>query len=595
MSSQVRMLDGPTMLTKIDRVLKFPSSNTPTDPDNETMELPSLKNYLPPGTDFDAADALRALYRTHCIAVIDSFRFCKEKALYHSFTSFHGTLTVPVQKLLAHPDLAPWIRECDWLMYQKMIRQVAPLALQVMPVKVIDTFKAISMKLGQHILNTFQNHPAHVVDARYGPAKTFAGLINRLLRVNATAHAAANLLTDANNRSQMWIDWSHNVDVVNVVETALPSGCDHFGILIVLIDHIRELLGPLETVYYERMFAIYKGAIEKPYPPLPYLMDGQDDHDGDGTKGVLDRWTMFLTWIPTRYPNVDARAIIYAVTHLGASAMNDLTMAQAPSFGCWHVTKTWVDEMILWLAEMGGFLDSSPKVRDLRSLKRSATSAGFDLEDDFTSHRGSRPRTSQSEVPRRPNRYDGPDLHNSNNDLHTPRPMDGIAHQQSHDHTRPTASYGQQKPSSHHTSYGQPPRPLHNGYNYSAVPNPQSYTQGMMFQDGGYAGHNIDQSSTTKLDLSQAQMHRSIRTHDIPSSTVYKPSTPSPTFREPVSIHPSHMRKTSEIQGESTEDSGIGQDIEPSPQPTPAKSIVDYGAFVGNSTTASDPADEVVC
>jgi regulatory factor X len=89
----------------------------PEDP--AALILPDITPYLPHRTDPDAAQALFALYRTHCTSLIDSVRFCKEKQFFRLFSSFHGTLTVPVQKLFAQREVTPWIRECDWIMYQK--------------------------------------------------------------------------------------------------------------------------------------------------------------------------------------------------------------------------------------------------------------------------------------------------------------------------------------------------------------------------------------------------------------------------------------------------------------------------------------------
>lgn len=390
---------GPNMVR---RQLNFPTQQEPPYAHNEPIELPSLTNYLPDGTDPDASGALVALYRTHCISVIDCFRFCKERMFWHHFTSFHGTLTVPVQKLLAHPKVTAWIRECDWLMYQKMIRFVSPLALQVMPIKVIDTFRSISVKLVHHISNTFQNHPHHVRDAKMGPASIFAGLIDRLLRVNATAHAAANMLTNDANRDQMWHDWICFVRPTGVVESTLPC-CGYSRTLRILLLEVGELLGPLRSITYQGMQQVFANAQADPgpnYKPLVY-----NELDDSSTSGVLDRWTAFLHDLPSRFPEVDARQLIWIVGEVSSACIRDITMAQALSFGSWWVTKVWVDEMLRWIAEKGGFLESGPSSTNMRPKKRTAAAADLDNDEDAKIQGGSRPRTGVSEAndgPRHP-------------------------------------------------------------------------------------------------------------------------------------------------------------------------------------------------
>ena len=379
----------------VSRVLNFPTQEEPPYAHNEPIELPSLQSYLPTGTDPDAANALVALYRTHCISVIDSFRFCKEKMFWHHFTSFHGTLTVPVQKLLAHPKIASWIKESDWLMYQKMIRFVSPLALQVMPQKVTETFRNIANRLGTHISTTFQTHPQHVRDAKLGPATIFAGLIDRLLRVNATAHAAANMLTNDANRDQMWRDWVYYVKPVSVVESSLP-GRGYTRTLQILTNEIRELLGPLRAVSYSGMQPIYANAASS--AGQEYLPPSHPEMEASSTSGGLDRWTTFLYNLSSRFAGIDARLLLHCVGEVGSAALRDITMAQALSFGSWWVTKVWVDEMLQWMAEKGGFLENSPSSMEMRPQKRSAYEAGFGVNEKETEgHGGSRPRTGVSD------------------------------------------------------------------------------------------------------------------------------------------------------------------------------------------------------
>ena len=387
------------------RQLKFPTQQETPQANSEPIELPNVKGFLPAGTDLDAADALVALYRTHCVSVIDCFRFCKEKMFWHHFTSFHGTLTVPVQKLLAHPDLAPWVTECDWLMYQRMIRFVSPLALQVMPPKIIETFRSISVRLSGHINNTFSNHPQHVRDAKLGPATVFAGLIDRLLRVNATAHAAANILTNDVNRDQMWYDWVYCVRPVSAAESSLPSG-GYTRTIQILSNDVRELLGPLRAISYQGMQPIYASAASSNYSP-----HSNAELDDSSTSGVLDRWTTFLHELPSRFPGVDARTILHCAGEVTSAALRDITMATASSFGSWWVTKVWVDEMLQWLAETGGFLENSPSSVEMRPKKRTASDA-FAVDEMRQSYRDSRPPTRASDLMEGPSRFGSVDPRN---------------------------------------------------------------------------------------------------------------------------------------------------------------------------------------
>lgn len=407
------MQKAPSRPNMVNYELRFPSGEEPSHRDDEAVNLPSIHNYVPVGTDPDTAEGLAALYRTHCISVIDSFRFCKERMLWHHFTSFHGLLAVPLQKLFAHPGIAPWIEQCDWLMYQKMVQFVSPLALQVVPIRVIDTFRDISTKLAKHLTQTFQNHPQHVRDAKLGPATVFAGLLDRLLRVNATAHAAANMLTNDANRDQMWHDWVLYVKPLKVAESSLP-GIGYQRTLGILATEMRHLLGPLRTTIYGGMDPIYSET----------LGEANSNHSGlelddSSTEGVLDRWTSFLIRLPSLFPRADARTLLHCAGAVGNAALRDITIAQALSFGSWWVTKTWVDEMLLWMAEKGGFMEHTPDMRKMKGIDEVAPEVEFLADDVSDIFGGSRPRTAGSESVDPPSRYGSVDVGNHLNRSHS--------------------------------------------------------------------------------------------------------------------------------------------------------------------------------
>lgn len=380
---------GPSRSNMICRQLKFPTYSEKAFPDNAPIELPDLQKYLPPGTDNDTAKALRALYRSHCISIIDCVRYCKEKSFWHHFSSLHGTLTLPVQKLLAHPNIAPWIRECDWLMYQKLIQYVSPLALQVLPNLIISTFQSIADNLGKHIRQVFQQHPQYVQDAKLGPATIFASLLNRLLRVNAASHAAAHILSNDATRDQMWHDWVLHVRPQAIAESCLP-GVGYSRCIQILAGEIRALLSPLTMTDIDGIQQVYVNTV------IAYdaLIEGVDEIDENSTESVLDRWVTFLNGLSSRFPNADARTILHCVSDVSTAALRDVTMATAVSFGQWTVAKVWLDEMMLWLAEKGGFLENGPNSTEMRPKKRSVDEAGLDAAE----HPISRPQTRSEDA-----------------------------------------------------------------------------------------------------------------------------------------------------------------------------------------------------
>ncbi|CAK7267003.1 hypothetical protein SEPCBS119000_002317 [Sporothrix epigloea] len=336
---------------------------------NEPLALPRIEPFLPAGTDPDAAKSLVALYRSHCTSLVECVRYCKEKTFFHLFTSFHGTLTMPVQKLFANPAIAPWIEGCDFALYQRIMRIISGLTLQVVPKPVLDTLRNISERLVSHIRESFQGQPAHVVKAKEAAATIFAGLLDRALRVNLTAHAAANMLSNPANRDQMYLDWITLVRVRKVAESVPARGMD--DVVNLLISQLRALLDPVDVAWELESCTLYGEYAAR----SGRRSETEDILDG-GASNVLDRWVSLLQSLPGRFPYASHREIVWCVQRIGTAVMRDLTIQQGKSFGSWWVTKCWIDEMVAFLAEQGGFLRQTTSHQDFVGSVPNAANSG---------------------------------------------------------------------------------------------------------------------------------------------------------------------------------------------------------------------------
>lgn len=328
--------------TSYEHELKFPTPDILEAPDGLEIELPDISPYLPARTDPDSVQNLVAMYRTHVTSLVDAVRYCKEKQFFRLFGTFHGTLTVPVQKLFSAPELAPWIKECDWMMYQKMIRNVSQLTLQVAPPPVLRFLDNVAKTLHPHINAKFAQLPMHVLEAKLEPATLFTHLLRQMLRVNSTAHAAAVLLTTDNHRIQMFADWVEYVNLKRIIANELPGSCNHEEVYNIMTAEVRSMLGPLPQDVQLSSGAIHHAA--HPDPPA------------DPLESVIDRIAAFLTRLPSRFPTASARTILHCVSALGGAALREITVENGRSFQGWWLTKVFVDEMAQWLASLGGFL-----------------------------------------------------------------------------------------------------------------------------------------------------------------------------------------------------------------------------------------------
>ncbi|KAF7596289.1 hypothetical protein BBP40_002433 [Aspergillus hancockii] len=340
----------------IHQMLQLPSMEDPCI-DNDSLQLPDINDYVPVNTDSKVAAALAALYRSHCISVIDSFRYCKERNLRHYFSAFHGTLTVPVQKLLTHPNLAPWIKECDWLMYQKMIAFVAPLTTQVVPKLVLDTFSSISQRLTAHIAETFKAQPTHVSLARLIPAHIFCSLLRHMLDVNQSANAAAAWLCHPDNRNQMWFDFKTLVDPKEMISRANIPSCAERATEQILKHDVHALLTPITDINPAAGHPFFTNPdLDESVQTHKYPVESSTGEDYN----FPDKWISFILNLPLAFQNHRTQCIIEKVDALWDCILRRLTLGGAQSFSAWWMTKVFFHEMMLWQAEKGGFMRYTP-------------------------------------------------------------------------------------------------------------------------------------------------------------------------------------------------------------------------------------------
>ena len=354
--------------------LGLPSSTSHTSPSlsqtEAKIELPDIHPYLT-GVHYDLpiADSLSSLYRSYCIMVIDSFRFCREKPFFHHHSAFNGTMTVPVAKLLAEPRLAPWIQECDMRMYKKMIRYIAPLVTQVVPEPVWAMFDRVSTKLVTHLVGAFDEKcPTHVVAAKVVPATRFCNLLKKLGRVNQTANNVAPLLSDERTRSQMWADMVTLISPERLLDESMPSPECWTAAERNLRGQMRALLTPLDEEALQPIEA------EESTDWSQYFANTPLSEDFNPTQPLsessLDRWIQWLERLPEAFEGHHPQCIIDWHTRFWDSILTQLGMGGAQSYQAWWFLKAFLSSMLGWMTQMEGLLLPETEQRRVEGVEK---------------------------------------------------------------------------------------------------------------------------------------------------------------------------------------------------------------------------------
>lgn len=222
--------------------------------------------------------------------------------------------------------------------------------------QVVMTFRNFVQTFPDRIRKHFAGVNEKIVDAKVQVATLFCSLLDRMLRANDSCHAAMRLLTSEAERIRMIDEYRRFIKVTPIVEREAP--CSPRLAHDILAEEIPNLLQSPDEVFFSNMVE-------------------------------------FIVRLPGRFPGISPRVFILVLGAIESAVLSDLTMHGGESFGSWHILRLWIDELLRWKAESGGFLAHKYTVQAPGGGPDSQMqSSGDDLSDGQTSNNGS-PAPSQ--------------------------------------------------------------------------------------------------------------------------------------------------------------------------------------------------------
>lgn len=332
----------------------------------ESFVVPDIHCYLT-GISYDAVNAgsLSHLYRSYCIDVIDAFRKVKEKPFFAHHTAYNGKMTVPLSKIFHLEAVAPWIQECDMLMYKKMVGFVAQLPLQEVPEGVWAVLGRISDGLVPHLVGAFEEKcPTHVVVAKVLPAARFANLLKKLRSANASALYVSGMLADEEKRTEMWAELQKIVDPSTVVDDSMPPAESLNAVEGIMRHDIKNLLSPLNEEVAEALVSP-DSAFSRFLQIEDYSNAGLMSSIAVDDNSPLERWVKWLERLPQVFDGHHPQCMIDWHTRLWKNVIQQLGVGGANSYQAWWYLEGFLSSMLAYLALKEGLLMDHTKQEEL--------------------------------------------------------------------------------------------------------------------------------------------------------------------------------------------------------------------------------------
>lgn len=303
-----------------------------------TIQLPSIYPYLPRDTDYDIADTLYSLYKVHVNSLFESLRFMQVDKLFSSFSNYNSILTAPVFKLYTHENITEWVRNCDVIMYKRMIRMLSKLQLQfLIPQEVLTQLKEIAAGFVKNVSNNLLNNKVskNFVVMKLRLAKNFVNLLNRLIKVIETGQSASRILGDHSEKQAMLKDWI-KLDMREIVSREIPCGEKNIEVLLHALD-----------------------------VDLQHLLNiGQDL--ANAASDIMFNISSYIAELPGKFNSINPRLFILLTSNLLTTCLREISLTSGQGFGAWWIVRCWIDEYLSWCFEIGGFLqeDLAPSTMD---------------------------------------------------------------------------------------------------------------------------------------------------------------------------------------------------------------------------------------
>jgi regulatory factor X len=147
-----------------------------------------------------------------------------------------------------------------------------------------------------------------------------------LIKIIETGRASARILGDESEKQSMLQDWS-KLDMEEIVNREIPCSDENIELLTQFLkDDVSRLL------------------------------DKNSNDESDPNMTIMTRASDFISELPGKFPNTNPRLFILLTSNLLTTCLREISLSGGQGFGAWWIVRCWVDELLAWNFELGGFL-----------------------------------------------------------------------------------------------------------------------------------------------------------------------------------------------------------------------------------------------
>lgn len=292
------------------------------------LAFPNLQQFLPRDHQFDAdiVSSVESLYQVFCNTLFENIRFTKFDDLPSTLQSFSSSsISTPMYDLFTTEELYPWVSQCDLITHKALTKMLSSLIMEFddIPDVVLNKLSEFSNNYLNLVQQSTLHLPLPMVTSKKNIAKTFSHLVKRLLKVIETTKHLSHTVSKQEIRLSMLFGWEQNIKLFDIAS-------QEFGYL-----NDPELEKEVVNLFSVELPTLYR---------VP-------DEEFD----LISLVKQVCKFMETK--NSNARLLVLTLSSFTSACLRDLSLKEVDCLNLWLISKSFLDEWLLWYGEVGGFLN----------------------------------------------------------------------------------------------------------------------------------------------------------------------------------------------------------------------------------------------
>ncbi|KAG0678886.1 hypothetical protein C6P42_000325 [Pichia californica] len=309
--------------------------------DNDIEFTPNFNKFINNSNIKNSHKIILENYCKFLNLIFNDWRYLKIESLFNKIDNFKFENILNEEYFTIYEiefkELEPLINYCNLEIFKSSIKLISKIIFQQVPENVQNTLCNFEKSFIFHIKN--MKIKKSLIDENIKIAKKFIGLISRLRKVVFLSSNLSKLLSNNETKLSFCNEWD-NLNISNLINK-------------------NSLLPKFNNIEFNKINKICEYLINI-IKSLNFKQENNliDDSISKFRDKIIKNLSISFATIPIKFKNIKPKDLLIYIELIGSNILRELTVENCTSsFSVWWSIICWCNEYMLFMAEIGGFLD----------------------------------------------------------------------------------------------------------------------------------------------------------------------------------------------------------------------------------------------